>query len=177
MADGFIGGLLKGIGFVLLGYLLFTYPKQVLRYIKYLLGKDNEYAIAHFVLFVIPTALISFVISLFSWLYYTQNLHNDLDFNFIYVVTAIVTLGSIYLFFRKRKQLKPKKESKPETNTVYEYSDGKHRIKPETESVKDTTTNSDTDSLPTNHSMKYCKYCGKEISSTATFCKYCGGKL
>lgn len=177
MANGFIGGLLHGIGFLLFGYLLFTYPKQAFRFIKYLLGKDKEYAIAHFVLFIIPTSLLSFVVSLFFWLYYTQNLHNDLDFIFIYVVTAIVTLGSIILFNRKRIQSKTKTESKPETNTVNEYSDGRHRIKAETESVKGTTINSVTDSLPTNDSMKYCKYCGKEISSTASFCKYCGNKI
>lgn len=177
MADGFISGLLRGIGILLLGYLLFTYPKQVIRFIKYLLGKNNEYAIAHFVLFVIPTSLISFVLSLVLFLYLNESYHYELGDMSIYGITAFIPLVSILLFIRKRKQLKPKTDSKPDTNTIYEYSDCKHRIKPETESVKNTTTNSVTDSLPTNDSIKYCKYCGKQISSTATFCKYCGNKL
>lgn len=168
MFSAFWGVFLMGMSLLLLWYYIRYYSLQLLKFIFFILGKDKNYTWVHLILFLIPTALLTFVLILLF------GPHMDDSTLYTYIAAIPLILAIIYLIKSYKsgesKQDDNFNKTKLESNINFKLvsrpvkSESNNEIPKE---VKDTKTDD----------AEFCKHCGKPIPTSSVYCKYCGTKL
>lgn len=174
MAQASMTSIINAVFFLLFLFFILVFPKQIYRYVKYLLGKNEEYRIVNFVLFIIPNILFSFILSLVIYLVVYNKMEYELYDYSIYSIAAAPPVLCILLFIRKRIGMHRFKNLPDES--YIRSTQQKPVVKVDV--VKDDVAKDESvavDSAAEN--MKYCKHCGKLVTKSSVFCKYCGTKL